>query len=106
VVTTLSKGYDLEYIWAPLDRGPVKDAASYYLQASQSGGEPPGRWWGPGAAALGLEPGQVVTISGSVASALKPFSDPELEFRRWAALCLARPRAARGRLSAGSGDGY
>jgi conjugative relaxase-like TrwC/TraI family protein len=60
VVATLSKGYDLEYIWAQVDRGPVKDAAGYYLQASESGGEPPGRWWGPGAAALGLEPGQVV----------------------------------------------
>jgi hypothetical protein len=60
VVATLSKGYDLEYIWKQVDRGPVKDAASYYLQASESGGEPPGRWWGPGARALGLEPGQVV----------------------------------------------
>ena len=60
MVATLSKGYDLEYIWTQVDRGPVKDAASYYLQASESGGEPPGRWWGPGAAALGLEPGQVV----------------------------------------------
>ena len=60
VVATLSKGYDLEYIWKQVDRGPAKDAASYYLQASESGGEPPGRWWGPGAKALGLEPGQVV----------------------------------------------
>jgi conjugative relaxase-like TrwC/TraI family protein len=60
VVATLSKGYDLEYIWAQVDCGPVKDAASYYLQASESGGEPPGRWWGPGAAVLGLAPGQVV----------------------------------------------
>ena len=60
VVATLSKGYDLEYIWAQVDRGPVKDAASYYIQASESGGEPPGRWWGPGVKALGLEPGQVV----------------------------------------------
>jgi hypothetical protein len=60
VVATLSKGYDLEYIWAQVDRGPVKDAASYYIQASESGGEPPGRWWGAGAKALGLEPGQVV----------------------------------------------
>jgi hypothetical protein len=60
VVATLSKGYDLDYIWAQVDRGPAKDAASYYLQASENGGEPPGRWWGPGAAALGLEPGQVV----------------------------------------------
>jgi len=37
-----------------------KDAASYYIQASETGGEPPGRWWGPGARVLGLEPGQVV----------------------------------------------
>ncbi len=44
VVATLSKGYDLEYIWKQVDRGPAKDAASYYIQASESGGEPPGRW--------------------------------------------------------------
>ena len=47
VVATLSKGYDLDYIWKHVDRGPAKDAASYYIQASESGGEPPGRWWGP-----------------------------------------------------------
>src|SRR5689334_13001763 len=60
VVATLSKGYDLDYIWKQVDRGPVKDAASYYIQASESGGEPPGRWWGPGATALGLDQGQRV----------------------------------------------
>jgi hypothetical protein len=60
VVATLSKGYDLDYIWRQVDRGPARDAASYYIQASESGGEPPGHWWGPGAKALGLEPGQVV----------------------------------------------
>jgi hypothetical protein len=60
VVATLSKGYDLDYIWKQVDRGPAKDAASYYIQASESGGEPPGRWWGPGAKALGFEPGQAV----------------------------------------------
>ena len=60
VVATLSKGYDLDYVWKQVDRGPAKDAAGYYLQASESGGEPPGRWWGPGAQALGLEPGQAV----------------------------------------------
>ena len=58
VVATLSKGYDLDYPWKQVDRGPAKDAASYYIQASESGGEPPGRWWGPGAKALGFEPGQ------------------------------------------------
>ena len=60
VVATLSKGSDLDYIWKQVDRGPAKDAASYYIQASESGGEPPGRWWGPGAKALGFEPGQTV----------------------------------------------
>jgi conjugative relaxase-like TrwC/TraI family protein len=60
VVATLSKGYDLEYIWKQVDRGPAKDAAGYYIQASESGGEPPGRWWGPGAEALGFHPGQIV----------------------------------------------
>ena len=63
MVASLSKGYDLEYIWQQVDRGPAKDAAGYYIQASESGGEPPGRWWGPGAKALGLEPGQVVERS-------------------------------------------
>ena len=60
VVATLSKGYDLDYIWKQVDRGPAKDAAGYYIQASESGGEPPGRWWGPGARALGFEHGQTV----------------------------------------------
>ena len=60
VVATLTKGYDLDYIWKQVDRGPAKDAAGYYIQASETGGEPPGRWWGPGALALGLEPGQTV----------------------------------------------
>jgi conjugative relaxase-like TrwC/TraI family protein len=60
VVATLSKGYDLDYIWKQVDRGPAKDPASYYIQASETGGEPPGRWWGPGAQALGLQPGQTV----------------------------------------------
>src|SRR5580692_4208339 len=60
VVATLSKGYDLDYIWRQVDRGPAKDAAGYYIQASESGGEPPGRWWGPGVRALGLVPGQIV----------------------------------------------
>ena len=60
VVATLSKGYDLDYIWKQVDRGPAKDAAGYYIQASETGGEPPGRWWGAGAKALGLEHGQAV----------------------------------------------
>src|SRR5580692_2471506 len=34
--------------------------AAYYIDASEKGGEPPGRWWGPGAQALGFAPGQLV----------------------------------------------
>jgi hypothetical protein len=60
VVATLSKGYDLDYIWRQVDDALTKDAAGYYIQASESGGEPPGRWWGPGAKALGLEHGQEI----------------------------------------------
>jgi hypothetical protein len=66
VVATLSKGCDLNYIWKQVDRGPAKDAASYYIQASESGGEPPGRWWGPGANALALKDGQRVERKGHI----------------------------------------
>jgi conjugative relaxase-like TrwC/TraI family protein len=34
--------------------------AAYYIDASEKGGEPPGRWWGPAAEALGFAPGQVI----------------------------------------------
>ena len=58
VVATLSKGYDLDYMWR--QAGTEKSAADYYIQASEGGGEPPGRWWGPAAEALGFQRGQVV----------------------------------------------
>src|SRR5690349_17639474 len=58
VVVTIAKGYDLGYIWKTQD--PAEPAVGgYYLAAAQAG-EPPGRWWGPGAQALGLTPGQTV----------------------------------------------
>src|ERR1700744_3887661 len=34
--------------------------AAYYIEPSENGAEPPGRWWGPGAQALGFVPGQQV----------------------------------------------
>jgi conjugative relaxase-like TrwC/TraI family protein len=34
--------------------------AAYYIDASEKGGEPPGRWWGPAAEALGFVPGQTI----------------------------------------------
>jgi len=60
VIGTLSKGYDLDYIWKQVDRSLAGSPAGYYIQASEKGGEPPGLWWGSAAKALGLELGQVI----------------------------------------------
>ena len=59
VVVTIAKGYDLGYIWKTQDRATEPAIGGYYLNAALAG-EPPGRWWGPGAQALGLAPGQTV----------------------------------------------
>jgi hypothetical protein len=39
---------------------PGKAAGGYYMAPAEGGGEPPGRWQGRAAAALGLPPGSVV----------------------------------------------
>jgi conjugative relaxase-like TrwC/TraI family protein len=59
VVVTIAKGYDLGYIWKTQDHAAGRATGGYYLDAAQAG-EPPGRWWGSGAQALGLTPGQTV----------------------------------------------
>ena len=59
VVVTIAKGYDLGYIWKTQDHTAEPATGGYYIDAAQAG-EPPGRWWGPGAQALGLTPGQTV----------------------------------------------
>ena len=59
VVVTVAKGYDLGYIWKTQGEVAGRTAGGYYINAAQAG-EPPGRWWGPGAQALGLTPGQIV----------------------------------------------
>ena len=60
VVVTVAKGYDLGYIWkTQAQPGPSHTTSGYYINAAQDG-EPPGRWWGPGAQALGFTPGQMV----------------------------------------------
>ena len=59
VVVTVAKGYDLGYIWKAQDHASERVIGGYYLNAAQAG-EPPGRWWGPRAQALGLSPGQTV----------------------------------------------
>jgi hypothetical protein len=60
VVITVAKGYDLDYVWKNQGQpGLERSTGGYYLNGAQAG-EPPGRWWGPAAAALGLVPGKVV----------------------------------------------
>src|SRR5258708_20329584 len=60
VVVTVAKGYDLSYVWRNQGQpGAEQTTSGYYISAAQAG-EPPGRWWGPGAAALGLAVGQLV----------------------------------------------
>ena len=60
VVVTVAKGYDLDYIWKNQGQpGAERSIGGYDINAAQAG-EPPGRWWGPGAQALGLAAGQVV----------------------------------------------
>src|SRR5215472_15753636 len=55
-MVTPRSGYDLEYY---LNRAGEKTAGGYYLNAAQQG-EPPGRWFGKGAEALGFIDGQLV----------------------------------------------
>ncbi len=61
VVVTVAKGYDLGYIWKTQGQqaSAGRTTGGYYINAAQAG-EPPGRWWGPGAQALGFTSGQVV----------------------------------------------
>ena len=58
VVVTVAKGYDLDYVWKTQGQAE-RTTGGYYINAAQAG-EPPGRWWGAGAKALGLTPGQQV----------------------------------------------
>jgi len=60
VVVTAASGYDLGYVWKnQTGQAAERSAGGYYINAAQAG-EPPGRWWGPGARALGFADGQVV----------------------------------------------
>ena len=60
VVVTAVSGYDLGYVWKNQEQAaPERSAGGYYINAAQDG-EPPGRWWGPGAEALGFTSGQIV----------------------------------------------
>src|ERR1700689_2708319 len=60
VVVTVAKGYDLGYAWKNQGQPSAEQTTGgYYINAAQTG-EPPGRWWGPGAQALGFAAGQTV----------------------------------------------
>ena len=64
-VVTAASGYDLGYVWknqAGKDDAKAAERerkGGYYIDAAQHG-EPPGRWFGKGAEALGLAKGQEV----------------------------------------------
>jgi hypothetical protein len=61
VRVTIAPGYDAAYPWQIIGAAEGgKSSAGYYMAPAEGGGEPPGRWWGQGAAALGLEPGSLV----------------------------------------------
>jgi len=85
VVVTIAKGYDLGYIWKTHDHTAEPGTGGYYIDAAQAG-EPPGRWWGPGAQALGLTPGQ--TVQRMPYDAVYRQTDPRTGAR------LGRPAAA------------
>ena len=60
VVVTAASGFDLDYVWRNQGQAaPERTVGGYYIDAAQDG-EPPGRWWGPGAETLGFSEGQIV----------------------------------------------
>jgi hypothetical protein len=102
VVVTVAKGYDLGYVWknqGQQEQAPEKGIGGYYINAAQHG-EPPGRWWGPGARALGFTAGQVVEreVYGAVYQQLHPVTRQKLGRARGSYLRfadhLARLKAA------------
>jgi hypothetical protein len=86
--------------------GAEQSVGDYYINAAQAG-EPPGRWWGPGAAAVGFARGQVVERAPyeSVYQQLDPRTGERLGRARGSYLKftdhLARLRAAEPHATAG-----
>jgi AAA domain/TrwC relaxase len=61
VRTSLARGIDPHYPGRSAGKpGAQRKAGDYYWSAHQEGGEPAGRWWGPGAEALGFAKGQEI----------------------------------------------
>ncbi|WP_017559866.1 MobF family relaxase [Nocardiopsis baichengensis] len=57
MVFSVGRGYD----WRYLDKAVQRDRENYYQSAVREQGEPPGKWHGKGAEALGLAEGSEVT---------------------------------------------
>ena len=105
VVVTVAKGYNLDYIWKTQGQAAGRTTGGCYLNAARAG-EAPGRWWGPGAQALGFTPGQVVERKpyGAVYRQVDPRTGTKLDrYRdRYATYAdhLARLRAAEAHATA------
>jgi conjugative relaxase-like TrwC/TraI family protein len=109
VVVTAVSGYDLGYVWKNQEQAaPAPRAGGYYINAAQDG-EPPGRWWGPGAEVLGFAAGQVVERQpyGQVYQQIDPRTGQKLgrspgnyaKFEEhFARLAVAEPHATAERL--------
>ena len=109
VVVTAASGYDLGYVWHGQGQAePEKSAGGYYLNAALSG-EAEGRWFGPGAEALGLVTGQAVERGpyDAVYQQIDPRSGEKLGRARGnyvtyeahlARLTAAEPHATAGRM--------
>ena len=83
VVVTAASGFDLEYAWRGQAAGTERTAGGYYMNAAQAG-EAPGRWFGAGAAALGLADGLQVErgVYDAVFDQKHPFTGEQLGRRR------------------------
>ena len=91
VVVTVAKGYDLGYVWKNQGQATAeRTTGGYYINAAQAG-EPPGRWWGPGAESLGFAAGQVVER--------RPYDAVYSQADPWTGARLGRPRGSYAKFS-------
>src|SRR5712691_3427945 len=66
-VVTATSGYDIRYPVRSMGREGERSIGGYYANAAQAG-EGPGRWFGPGAEALGLAEGQQIFADSEIAA--------------------------------------
>ena len=74
------------YIWKLIDCGAV----GYYIQPSESGGEPPGRWWGLGTKAETASPYHLVATAARSATRPPGLQVPPDALRRLTEVAAAR----------------